>query len=64
MATMPRNPERPMNARTCEEARERLREAQRGSPLVSAKRNQELVALARAQVTRLCGETRDTKQEK
>lgn len=57
MATTPRNPERPMNAKTCEEARARLQEAERGSSLVSAERNQEIFELAQAQVARLCGET-------
>ncbi|MDP3899068.1 MAG: hypothetical protein Q8Q62_20540 [Mesorhizobium sp.] len=54
--SLPLNPERPMQAKTCEEARERLREAEAGSPLVSHERNLELVAEARAQVDRLCGE--------
>lgn len=55
MSTTPANPERPMNARTCEEARTRLREAERGSSLISRKQNREIVAKARAQVERLCG---------
>lgn len=51
----PRNPERPMNATTCEEAMARLREAERGSPLVSAQTNREILAKARKIAIRLCG---------
>jgi hypothetical protein len=52
--TMPPNPERPMNAKTCVEARARLEEAERGSSLVTKEKNQEVVLLARAQLARLC----------
>lgn len=53
MSILP-NPERPMDAKTCDEAKARLKEAEQGSPLVSKERNLELVAEARAQVERLC----------
>jgi len=51
---MPPDPERPNNSRTCEEAMERVREAQRGSPLVSAERNRELLQEAIKVAERLC----------
>jgi hypothetical protein len=57
--SLPPNPERPMNATTCAEAEARLREAEAGSPLISPQRNREIVAQARAQVARLCGDRRD-----
>lgn len=64
MSNVPRNPERPFNAKTCEEAMARLREAERGSPLVSKRRNTQLVAQAQAQVEKLCLKSqRPTKTE-
>ena len=51
---LPRNPERPNNSRTCEEAMQRVEEARAGSPLVSAERNRQLLAEALAVAERLC----------
>lgn len=51
---LPPNPQRPFTARTCEEALLRYREAEAGSPLISAIENAEVLAGARAQVRRLC----------
>lgn len=51
---LPPNPQRPFTARTCEEALQRYREAEAGSPLISAIENAEVLAAARAQVRRLC----------
>jgi hypothetical protein len=53
-SALPRNPERPNNSRTCEEAMLRLEEARAGSPLVSAERNRQLLLEAMAVVKRLC----------
>ena len=59
--SLPPDPERPMNATTCAEAQARLHEAELGSPLVPAERNEELLAQAREIVARLCPgqETKD-----
>lgn len=51
---LPPNPQRPFTAQTCEEALLRYREAEAGSPLISAVENAEVLAGARAQVRRLC----------
>lgn len=53
-ASLPRNPERPNNSKTCEEAMQRVAEARAGSPLVSAKRNRELLREAQAVAEKLC----------
>ena len=52
---LPPNPERPVEARTCVEARARLAEARAGNPLISAEEMVQVVARAEAQVARLCG---------
>lgn len=52
---LPPDPQRPFDARTCEEAMARYREAQAGSPLISDEENAEVLARARVQVYRLCG---------
>jgi hypothetical protein len=36
---LPRNPERPVDPKTCEEARARVEEATKGSPLISPEEN-------------------------
>jgi hypothetical protein len=54
VVTMPRNPERPMRATNCEEAEDRLQEAEKGSPLVSQRENRDILARAKAQVERMC----------
>ena len=54
IALMPVNPERPMNARTCREALERVKEAARGNPLISADENRAHLMAAVAQAERLC----------
>eukprot|EP00913_Durusdinium_trenchii_P021281 g19994.t1 len=47
--TLPRNPERPTRAQTCDEAQARLAEAERGSSLLSKKKNQQVLRQAKAQ---------------
>jgi len=54
--SLPPNPERPNEAKTCAEAQERLREAELGSPLVSKQENAAILEQARAVVARLCSE--------
>lgn len=54
LVTMPRNPERPMREKTCNAARERLQEAEQGSPLVSPSENQRILDGIRAEAERLC----------
>jgi hypothetical protein len=56
--TMPRNPERPMNAKTCIEAEARLKEAELGNPLIPKDRNDEILRQARAQYERRCSRSR------
>ena len=53
---LPRNPQRPMNATTCEEAKLRLEEAKLGSALISDEENARVLELAIQQYKRLCGE--------
>ena len=53
-ASLPPDPERPNNSKTCEEALARVKEAGLGSPLVSAERNRELFLEALAVAERLC----------
>lgn len=52
---VPANPLRPLSAQTCEAALARLGEARIGSPLVPASSHPHLLAVARADVVRLCG---------
>jgi hypothetical protein len=51
----PPNPQRPMNAKTCEQALARLHEARLGSPIISAAENQEVLRKALEVAERLCG---------
>ena len=51
----PRNPQRPMNAKTCEQALARLHEARLGSPIISAAENREVLRRALEVAERLCG---------
>lgn len=56
--SLPPNPERPNNAKTCAEAMARLLEAEQGSPLVSRQQNAEILEQARAVAAKLCPEYR------
>ena len=58
-ARMPPNPERPIKAATCEEARARVREASIGNPLISEDANQEHLKRALAEAQRLCGSAKE-----
>ena len=51
----PKDPQRPMNAKTCEQALARLHEARLGSPIISAVENQDVLRKALAVAERLCG---------
>lgn len=51
---LPANPQRPLAEQTCEAALARLAEAQIGSPLVPVESHPQLLAIARADVARLC----------
>lgn len=51
---MPVNPERPMNAKTCREALDRVEEAARNSPLLNRKENERHLGAALRQARRLC----------
>lgn len=53
-ATMPPNPQRPMQARDCREALARVREAAIGSPLISAEENRRVLLEAIADAERVC----------
>ena len=63
-ATLPVNPERPMNARTCREALDRIKEAAQGSPLLSADENRAILVAAIAQAERLCVDANDKARRK
>ena len=52
--SLPPNPERPNDAKTCAEAEARLREAELGSPLISKQENEEILEQARAVAAELC----------
>ena len=53
-AALPPNPHRPMDAKTCEEALDRVREHEIGSPLISEEENRRLLHEARQVAERLC----------
>lgn len=53
-ADVPRNPERPMQATSCKEALQRIKEAARGSALIDAKQNRKHLLDAVTQAERLC----------
>lgn len=53
-AGVPPNPERPMQATTCQDALVRVREAAQGSPLIDAEQNRQHLLDAVAQAERLC----------
>ena len=53
-ATIPPNPQRPMQARDCREALARVREAAIGSPLISAEENRRVLLEAIADAERVC----------
>lgn len=63
-ATMPANPERLLKADTCNAALEGIRQAARGSPLVSAEENRAILLAAVAQAERLCRQQIEKKPEK
>lgn len=52
---VPPDPQRSIEVSTCAEAKQRFREALRGSPLISAAEMAEATALARNWTKRLCG---------
>jgi hypothetical protein len=52
--SLPPNPERPNESKTCAEAEARLREAELGSPLVSKQENEKILEQARAVAAELC----------
>lgn len=54
----PRNPQRPMDAKTCDEAQTRLREARLGSPIISAAENRAVLLKATENAERLCGKSK------
>jgi hypothetical protein len=53
-ATMPPNPERLLEVKTCAEAKANLIKAQKGSPLLSAAGNAKIVSKLQSSVKRLC----------
>jgi hypothetical protein len=53
-ATMPRNPERLLDVKTCKQAKLNLKEARRGSPLISPQKNAKIVLNLEQSVKRLC----------
>ena len=57
--SLPPNPERPNDAKTCAEAEARLREAELGSPLISKQENEEILEQARAVAAELCTKKSD-----
>jgi len=52
---LPPDPQRAMEAGTCEAAKARYREAQSGSPLISPAENAAVLARAAEQMRQLCG---------
>jgi hypothetical protein len=52
--SLPRNPERPLNPTTCEEALARVEEAARENPLISPEENKRVLREAVATAERLC----------
>ncbi|MBA8902984.1 hypothetical protein FHW17_003896 [Phyllobacterium sp. P30BS-XVII] len=53
-ATLPVNPERPLNPVTCEEAQKRVQEARDGSPLLSPEENKRVLHEAIKRAEQLC----------
>jgi hypothetical protein len=52
---LPPDPQRPFDAKTCDEAKGRFAQALAGNPLISAEEAADMLALAQEQIRRLCG---------
>jgi hypothetical protein len=53
-ATLPPDPERPLNPVTCEEALKRVEEAKGGSPLLSSEENKRVLLEALKRAEQVC----------